>query len=934
MTIQEAINNFYVHEQSPARRAEFGMFLQKYISKNGEGGQNLLPYKCTSKAAENIKKFLENLGLSDNDFAVKYSKLDPFVSTFEWKNAAAISKLVETLGLANTGTVLRQLGLENMRSFANNFSYANSVQLQSMTSTQEEVQPTLTANTTSEDTLSPLFKKTRDLINVLANIAEGVDDGLLNWYDQVMKPMSKKCKDNYGWDIPKNFWFTLLTACMYAKELKIVGEEEYPMILPLPMMEACVRAEIYMNKRPSVPAFARTPSTFYNSRNDWRSNWAYRIARMDEDVPAMAFIQAPLAEYMLPYPSPVLGKYLEHAQRDLTGLNLRDKAGIYVWENAPIIFNPTEMYTAIRYYSAAYDELDTSEIDLIAPTALANDTDKFWSYVQELYERTYSGYNLVFPKGCMRIMLDAETWHNLDLQPQCLEEAHNAERISRFDATTGANRHQVADYCVVLTAASKTDRAAVCNTKSRSALKYSITPTGESMGSKTSADYREAHLMPEELPYEWFTMTHAAVDKISTSDDDYRVRALQKLRANWRSLTTDSTYMGTTSCVESNSLYSTQAATLPLSAFISCSLPLALKLSCPDGLVFKQWGGLQAKKHSPDSIIAAVYSGMVTDSSPELSEVQRKEDLNGEFPFIRTCDFPKEGQPQASLSLNDNERMAQNMTNWLDWMAEDSTSQVKMTKRHNSGTSRTAWLVVETNISATHFLNSIRAQDNQCVHRLLTSFKNFLIGGTDVYAPTDERMNAYSYCMADCWEDMRCEVGRDLFNTAFTVQTNESGYTGFFPEDEGKYIRVGYRRDSYDRLILLFSVFSNPMQYARMVWRWMNRVQIVSASTMAKYNNVLNQTQVVHFRTGEEQKVDSPLWYLKRVAEHARTTGSRTITTAFPDVHGCYAISKDTTGTYSPDFRGTYEQVCPGCEPSREWFQSMEITKLLDYQHT
>lgn len=416
----------------------------------------------------------------------------------------------------------------------------------------------------------------------------------------------------------------------------------------------------------------------------------------------------------------------------------------------------------------------------------------------------------------------------------------------------------------------------------------------ETAGAEKPAEDGARGLLRNELAAEWHAMfTTASADEsayvseysYTTSDGiSERVRRLGRFR-------TDVIGTPASGAVSENPALrpadDDEAEFTPASAFVA-GVTACMRSAFGDSYSEHQWPAGSAPEHDPGYAVSAVYTGMSTDLSPDMA------DDSQEFPSIDAAVWSR---PAA-------------FTSFISRLCSDRSIQHNFSQR-SSGTSRRHVVIVETAFSAGRLSNLEPSELNALREKLARTF---------VATAVNRRVERPSFAAemdlaasAEYMGHLEAYVRRALAEFASRPYGNGSDghvYSGG--------VSVLFARDTYDRTYVVFGVDGSDANVARVNFRAMRGLPLLTAARQASETAASAGPGV--FRYSRSSDMDSVL--RSYVAMAARNN-------AVPDDSRSIGVSIGQFITTSYAAAVDYDESDVGDDyvgvPDRDWYVDLGL---------
>jgi len=720
MKLKEALHAAFARERRPSRRAELLAFVRRYAAPDAA----VTHYRGTGDASDVILPFLADCGVETGKSVVlERSSLDKGAWQLRWSADKSVGEFVALCRRAGEGAVDAVLmdvakGVDGVAALAMKFpADPESVTLQA--AGVELPDGTLAIPERDLAFVERLAARTRQILATVAGLAGSGRSTVPNLRE------SEGVIAEYA-------------SCLLAADKTLIA--------PLEVIEAYVRLDTdavkglaYYGSTPRIGVFTVPPALFTTPAAAWRDRvevLARGISRGREDtmVPVEGTLSMPLDALLgkNEYGGPDVECFDEDNVSPLKGFLSNDAADF-----------PQDAYAVLAFGNAHLACSSKWAVpDRVTPAAFAaNDPISFWDYVRWLYDRAYFGVAQCGLTHWARIGCNDDCGTNFRIDEKNLDNADSSGASWYWRVVEKAPNTSVAAFYAVILMDSASGMKAQAHHK---ACNLFTEPPGRSVevlsaeeakarvaGDDPDAAHGSGHSRKDELPLEWFLMTHSAgklwgagtqegamVDDWS-NDEIKRRNNLGAMR----------TFAATASAAVLSRACSLgvhqELRPMPLpdgtgfdfnvaSSFYSTLVGLLRRFAPDDGQVpLREWADQrrwQYALHDPQSVVCAAYSGIATDLSPTLADAIAP---TSEFPDVKALPLHKfaEDYDNASRWFTTTPQF----TNFVSELASgDAKFMLRMAQR-TRGTPRRRVLVVETNVDAERYFEGLYVDE---AHRL------------------------------------------------------------------------------------------------------------------------------------------------------------------------------------------------------------------------
>lgn len=546
---------------------------------------------------------------------------------------------------------------------------------------------------------------------------------------------------------------------------------------------------------------------------------AVRLVSLGEAIPVVATLKAPLAVQMdrseWDGPEPLSG-YLYRIANTLNRVadaSAADDSGrdLFVRLDAPL--------RAARVHEGSVDPIGTLQMSLTPR--------RVFQYVIDLYSAVYGVKVGMY--GSSRLAAEDKLCSS---RSACDYENCRWEDIG--DGPLPWDFRAMA-LCALVFSDSELDSAytnANYFAPGHSAPRPVCSETAETGGEKPAEDGARG-LLRNELAAEWHAMftTSAADESAYVSEYSYttsdgiaeRARRLGRFR-------TDVIGTPASGAVSENPALrpadDDEAEFTPASALVA-GVTACMRSAFGDSYSEHQWPSGSAPEHDPGYAVSAVYTGMSTDLSPDMADDSR------EFPSIDAAVWSR---PAA-------------FTSFVSRLCSDRSIQHNFSQR-SSGTSRRHVVIMETAFSARSLSGMEPSKLNALREKLARTF---------VATAVNRRVERPSFAAemdlaasAEYMAHLEAYVRRSLAEFASRPYGNGSDghvYSGG--------VSVLFARDTYDRTYVVFGIDGSDANVARVNFRAMRSLPLLTAARQASETAVSAGPGV--FRYSKSSDMDSVL---------------------------------------------------------------------------
>ena len=330
-------------------------------------------------------------------------------------------------------------------------------------------------------------------------------------------------------------------------------------------------------------------------------------------------------------------------------------------------------------------------------------------------------------------------------------------------------------------------------------------------------EFAKTRLTKEELPAEWFVMTHCDGTEFGDSLSDYGKAERESMFARAfrpfvKGLLTEPNMQKWCRGDNPSFVPVRYGATVfhAMSSLVSCVVASIKELSTfQEGATFVHRKGLAKGDALRDAVVAGVFSGVSTDLAPVDCDATK-----GVFPKVESNviydDDPFDGHQQL-------EGRSDRFSAFMDALHADPTLQLRMARR-SAGSTRRYNLVIETNLTADVLTDA--SDDERMVFqermrgivawslalRYADPFR--VLSGEPIAGPMNHVVKAITALSIG-----GVSIEKAFSNAGFCFPTFRA--TSFIDN----YVRVGWRADAANRLHIILGLRGDGAQLARTIWR-------------------------------------------------------------------------------------------------------------------
>ena len=855
----------------------------QFIRKFSQPKRPITHYSCRGQSTVALKKFLELMGMTGDDFNIVSSSFDPEFNQIRWAtNLVRISELVTNI--ANATSQIPAFFDELYAKVTNkeDFKHLTSLFCDTEVDGKIVIAP---KPLDSRHIAVKILNATKSIVSVMGHtFPNGVDSVTFSG----KKLNNAKIAINSAMEfLGKHFNLT-------------TGEPisaEAPYVLPLSVLEVYARCIKGIDgphgMRNDTLVFKTTPMAMD----------LFRLVRKSESLMWSACTHAPI-DYLWnlkgssTVENPLHGYFFRNSEA-VVKADLDNKEGVFVGGNAALIH-------------------DEDAEDNITPAMCVSNHIDFWAYVISIYSVAYGCSAGLSCQSRIGIPVALQVWdtaHYPDCVDECLDEHETAWQELHPEAKKRSPI--IAEYGLFL--GKKIDHSF---TDVRSFIEDAPPFKVAIVNDSRMPDFNKYYLTKEELAWEWFAMTHLDEEAGGVKsylrtydrgpDDETSKTAMLAFKTLMSNLK-ESDIARLSSCSES-SLFSPRRTSdgtsyTPLSAFIEGVVMGLRKGWSPDGTSQIPFKTRDDNTRSKDHLITNVYSGVYTDMSPEIGS---PEDDGSVFAS------PVINRPNRIIdALGDTDEQKEKFTAFLDRLGKDKPmGQVRFAKRTTSTLRRYA-LILETNVDAKKMLGSDSPVDVGMLETVLgTVFLQTMILNRDdpACAFDSESINNSSGYVKARNHDAMLRISRPFFSKMFTGRSDYRIPSGAYIRSIDTLVRnmaISARQDKYGRLVLIFICAGDLITYAKLAYRFRCAFPLESASIKEKTFSGFS---------GDTFAITEAEWNSLKMSEIVIQKHMKTRAT---DYNGCGSRgSAGANGDAGPLFRSPIAEFPPKCAPSRRWFMN------------
>lgn len=564
---------------------------------------------------------------------------------------------------------------------------------------------------------------------------------------------------------------------------------------------------------------------------------AVRLVRHDEMIPVIASLQAPLAVQMdrseWDGPEPLSG-YLYRIADTLNRVadaSAADGSGrdLFVRLDAPL--------RAARVHEGSVDPIGTLQMSLTPR--------RVFQYVIDLYSAMYGVKVGMFGSSRLAVEDKLCSGHSACDYENCRWE-DIGDGLLPWDFRAMA-------LCAVVFSDSELDSA---YTNANYFAPGHSAPRPVCSGEETAGAEKHEEdgvrgLLRNELAAEWHAMftTASADESAYISEFTYTMAAgIECHMERLERFRTDVIGTPASGAVSENPALrpadDDEAEFTPASAFVA-GVTACMRSAFGDSYSEHQWPAGSAPEHDPGYAVSAVYTGMSTDLSPDMA------DDSQEFPSIDAAVWSR---PAA-------------FTSFISRLCSNRSIQHNFSQR-SSGTSRRHVVIMETAFSARRLLNMEPSELDELRTKLARTF---------VATAVNRRVERPSFAAemdlgasSEYMGHLEAYVRRPL--SEFASRPYGNGSDGRVHSGG---VSVLFARDTYDRTYVVFGIDGSDANVARVNFRAMRGLPLLTAARQASETAVSAEPGV--FRYSKSSDMDSVLrnYVAMAARNNAAPVGSR-----------------------------------------------------------